>query len=149
MIIVNQVEYDYAMFNDQVLSYQFPGSPSPPLGLLLKLLFSIESWLTADQRNVAIVHCLTGRGRTCTVLSCFLCWMGECGFNDPIGALEYIAQCKRCGGGNTSNGVEELTIPSQRRYLSYFSNMLDGVRPNQPPLLLRRIIMSEAPSVSD
>uniref|UniRef100_A0A7S4V951 Phosphatidylinositol-3,4,5-trisphosphate 3-phosphatase n=1 Tax=Ditylum brightwellii TaxID=49249 RepID=A0A7S4V951_9STRA len=135
---MSELEYDYSVLDDQVLTYQFPGSPSPPLGLLLKLLLSIESWLKADQRNVAVLHCLTGRGRTSTVLAAFLCWTNEAGFNDPNIALEYIAHCRR-------TTVENLTIPSQRRYVSYFSNMLDGVRPSQPPLLLKRIIMSEAP----
>jgi tensin len=74
-------------------------------------------------------------------LAAFLCWTGEAGFHDPNKALEYIAECKKCN-------VDTLTIPSQRRYVSYFSNMLDGVRPSQPPLLLKRIIMSEAPRVS-
>lgn len=135
---LSEVEYDYGVLNDQVLTYRFPGSPSPPLGLLLKLLLSVESWLKADRRNVAVMHCLTGRGRTSTVLAAFLCWTGEAGFHDPMGALEYVAHCKR-------TNVENLTIPSQRRYASYFANMLDGVRPSQPPLLLKRIIMSEAP----
>lgn len=149
---LSEVEYNIDILQDQVLTYSFPGSPSPPLGLLLKLLMSMESWLKADPRNVAVVHCLTGKGRTSTVLAAFLCWMGEAGFlsrsadNDDESstkntmnmALEYIAQCKQ-------TTVEELTIPSQRRYASYFKNMMDGIRPSQPPLLLKRIILSEAP----
>ena len=67
-----------------------------------------------------------------------MCWTGEAGFHDPNSALEYIAKCKRLS-------VETLTIPSQRRYTNYFTNMLDGVRPSQPPLLLKRIILNEAP----
>ena len=97
--------------------------------------------MKADDRNVAVVHCLTGKGRTSTVLAAFLCWIGEAGFGDIHQALAYIATCKQMK-------VEELTIPSQRRYASYFKNMLDGVRPSQPPILLKRIIMSEAPKVS-
>lgn len=135
---LSEVEYESSVLDDQVLVYKFPGSPSPPLGLLLKLLLSMESWLKADERNVAVLHCLTGRGRTSTVLAAFLCWTGEAGFNDVNGALKYIARCKRVS-------VDALTIPSQVRYVSYFANMLDGVRPSQPPLLLKRIIMSEAP----
>lgn len=135
---LSEVEYDVDILDDQVLTFSFPGSPSPPLGLLLKLLVSMESWLKADDRNVAVVHCLTGKGRTSTVLAAFLCWMGEANFSDIYEALEYIAACKQIT-------AEELTIPSQRRYASYFKNMLDGVRPSQPPLMLRRIIMSEAP----
>jgi hypothetical protein len=137
---LSEVEYDYSLLNEQVLAYKFPGSPSPPLGLLLKLIFSMESWLKADPKNVAVLHCLTGKGRTSTVLACFLCWTGEAGFHDPLRALEYIALCKRCE-------VDQLTIPSQRRYVTYFSNMLDGVRPHHPPLILKRVILSDAPKV--
>lgn len=136
---LSEVDYQYSILMDQVMTYQFPGSPSPPLGLLLKILMSIESWLKADDENVAVLHCLTGKGRSSTVMAAFLCWMGEAGFeDDPNKALEYIAHCKRIS-------PEALTIPSQRRYVSYFRNMMDGVRPSQPPILLKRIIMSEAP----
>lgn len=138
---LSEVEYDVDMLDDQVLTFSFPGSPSPPLGLLLKLLMSMESWLKADERNVAVVHCLTGKGRTSTVLAAFLCWIGEAGFSNVQDALEYIAQCKKLT-------AEQLTIPSQRRYVKYFANMLDGVRPSQPPIVLKRVIMSEAPKVS-
>lgn len=123
-----------------VLAFSFPGSPAPPLGLWLQLLLSMEKWLQASKDNVAVVHCLTGKGRTSTVLAAFLCWMAEAGFEktNMKSALEYIAQCKKMS-------VEVLTIPSQRRYAQYFTNMLEGIRPSQPPLVLKRIIMSEAP----
>lgn len=29
----------------------------------------------ADEKNVAIIHCLTGKGRTATVLSALVCWL--------------------------------------------------------------------------
>ena len=137
---LSEVDYDNTILDEQVLTFSFPGSPSPPLGLLLKLLMSMESWLKADERNVAVVHCLTGKGRTSTVVAAFLCWMGEAGFDSAniYDALEYIAQCKQ-------TKVDDLTIPSQRRYASYFQNMLENVRPSQPPLMLKRIIMSAAP----
>jgi tensin len=135
---ISEVDYETRILDEQVLTFSFPGSPSPPLGLLLKLLISMEAWMKADDRNVAVVHCLTGKGRTSMVLASFLCWMGQAGFGDIYKALNYIAACKQLS-------FEELTIPSQRRYASYFKNMLDGVRPSQPPLMLKRIIMSEAP----
>jgi protein-tyrosine phosphatase len=138
---LSEIEYDIDILDDQVLTFSFPGSPSPPLGQLLKLLVSMENWMKADDRNVAVVHCLTGKGRTSTVLAAFLCWMGQAGFGDIQQAMEYIAHCKQMP-------VQDLIIPSQSRYASYFKNMLDGVRPSQPPLMLKRIIMSEAPKVS-
>lgn len=41
--------------------------------------------------------------------------------------------------------MDFLTIPSQRRYVQYFSNMLDGVKPRSEPLLLRRVILNGVP----
>lgn len=133
---ISEENYDYAKFNDQVLEYKFPGHPAPPLGLLFKICTSVESWLDADEQNVAVLHCLTGKGRTATLMACILAWMGE--FDSPIQALNYIAQ-RRC------TIVDHLTIPSQRRYIQYFSNMLDGVKPNPEPLYLKRILMNSVP----
>lgn len=114
---LSEMDYDVDnLLNEQVMTYSFPGSPSPPLGMLLKLLMGMESWLKADPRNVAVVHCLTGKGRTSTVLAAFLCWMGEAEFHDIYDAVAYIARCKQLS-------PEELIIPSQRRYASYFKNM--------------------------
>jgi hypothetical protein len=55
----------------------FPGFPSPPLGLLIKIVTSIENWLAADPANVAVIHCMTGKGRTAIVAACALAWLGE------------------------------------------------------------------------
>ena len=53
---LSELEYDYSVLDDQVMTFEFPGSPSPPLGLLMKILLGIESWLKADERNVAVMH---------------------------------------------------------------------------------------------
>ena len=87
---ISEETYDYALFGDQVLEYNFPGHPAPPLGLLFKICTSVENWLDADEKNVAVVHCLTGKGRTSTVMSCILTWMGE--FSTPVDALQYVAE---------------------------------------------------------
>ena len=71
---ISEETYNYAPFADQVLEYRFPGHPAPPLGLMFKICTSIESWLDADEKNVAIAHCLTGKGRTAALLACLLTW---------------------------------------------------------------------------
>ena len=96
-------------------------------------LHSIQSWLDADADNIAVIHCLTGRGRTAALTACVLAWLGE--FSSPLEALDYISARKKIP-------VDQLTIPSQRRYVQYFANTLDGVRPSSQPLLLRRIILN-------
>lgn len=134
---LSEESYDNSRFADQVLEYKFPGHPAPPLGLLFKICTSVESWLDADEKNVTVIHCVTGKGRTATVLACVLAWIGE--FSTPLEALRYISDRR-------SIPVDSLTIPSQRRYLQYFSNMLDRVKPRAEPLLLRRVIINNIPN---
>ena len=87
---ISEESYDYSKFAEQVLEYKFPGHPAPPLGLLFKICSSVESWLDADENNVAVIHCLTGKGRTAALMACVLTWIGE--FNSPVEALQYIAE---------------------------------------------------------
>lgn len=138
---ISEVPYDTRIFDENVLTFTFPGSPSPPLGLMVKILISMEAWLQADKKNVAVVHCLTGKGRSSLVLAAFLCWMGQAGFGNMNAALQYISQCKKLT-------PEDLTIPSQRRYAQYIQNLLDGVKPSSAPLRLKRVVLSSAPRVT-
>lgn len=43
--------------NGQVENFNFNGYPAPTLGLLIKICTSVETWLSADPDNVAVVHC--------------------------------------------------------------------------------------------
>jgi len=67
---------------------------------------SIYSWLKADEKNVAVVHCLAGKGRTGTIIGGFLMYSGL--FNDADEALNFFAY-KR------SKNTWGVTSPSQIR----------------------------------
>ena len=41
----------------KVMELTFPGYPAPPLGVLVNICNSIESWLGNDKANVAVIHC--------------------------------------------------------------------------------------------
>ncbi|KAH9251817.1 hypothetical protein BASA81_010260 [Batrachochytrium salamandrivorans] len=112
------------------IEFRFPGHPSAPLGALFELCTSLDSWLNADESNVALVHCLTGKGRTITVLACYLAWSGYRHMT-PQQALSYVCEQKKVK-------VLDATIPSQRRYVEYFSRALDGVRPRSEAIMLKR-----------
>jgi len=129
--------YDYSKFNHQVLEFYFPDHHSPPLDLLFKILLSMDNWLSAFPGNVAVIHCKGGKGRTGTVISCFLTFKGI--FEDAETALEFFGQTR----STKERGVTQV---SQRRYVKYFSTILEGgVRPYPRVLRIRKIIMSGIP----
>ena len=44
--------------------------------MLFKIILSIDNWLRACEDNVAVVHCVGGKGRTGTVIACYLLYCG-------------------------------------------------------------------------
>eukprot|EP00941_MAST-03F_sp_MAST-3F-sp1_P005311 g5311.t1 len=124
------------VFANQVIEYRFPGHPAPPLNLMFKICTSIENWISADEENIAVVHCATGRGRTATVIGCYLAWKGF--VSSPLEGLQFVAKKKKMS-------LNMLALPSQTRYISYFSKILEGAKPNCETLILRRIIINSIP----
>lgn len=112
--------YDYGLFDNQVLEVRFPGQPAPPLGLLVRLCASIDNWLQSDTRNVAAVHCMTGRGRTAVVCACAMAWSGLA--DSPMEALQSISETRKLE-------LDVMCVPSQIRYVQYFGMLMEGVKP--------------------
>ena len=92
----------------------------------------MDNWLKGDPKHVAVVHCLGGKGRTGTVIACYLRFVvfrfvvsaltndvdrfrGD--YNDPMDALDHFAQ-KR---SKIENGVKQA---SQKRYVSLFEPVI-------------------------
>ncbi|KAL6068005.1 Tensin-3 [Balamuthia mandrillaris] len=129
--------YDYSKFNHQVLEYYFPDHHSPPLDLLTKIIVSMDSWLSADPLNVSVIHCVGGKGRTGTVIACYLSFKGL--FDSPEGALEFFGQMR-------SSKEKGVTQVAQKRYVRYFGRVLQERRRLYPqPLYIRRIILPIIP----
>ena len=150
---MSEKSYPHKNFQGQISDFKFPGHPSPPLGLLFKICSSMESWLNADPENIVVVHCMSGKGRTTTLLSCLLAWAettwgdgiyddiaedGHAGvkFETPKEAMKYICKSRRMSVKNTM-------LPSQIGYLQYFENILEGVRPRAEPVMLKRVMIGK------
>eukprot|EP01113_Clastostelium_recurvatum_P041977 TRINITY_DN6758_c0_g1_i4.p1 TRINITY_DN6758_c0_g1~~TRINITY_DN6758_c0_g1_i4.p1 ORF type:complete len:437 (+),score=111.09 TRINITY_DN6758_c0_g1_i4:102-1412(+) len=133
-------DYDYSKLDDQVMVFGFPDHHAPPLNLMFKILLSMHSWLAADQSNVAVVHCMAGKGRTGTIIAAYLCLSM---LSSPSDALTLFASQR----SRKARGVEQ---PSQARYVGYFASVLhDRVYPRPVPLLLMRLVMHSIPPVED
>lgn len=106
--------YDHSLFEGRVNhDFRFLDHNPPPMKHFAPFVGSVTDWLNRDPKNVAVVHCKAGKGRTGTVISAFLC------FSNDMSAEEAL---KLFGTQRTKDG-KGVTIPSQRRFVEYFSRL--------------------------
>ncbi|KAI3452251.1 hypothetical protein Pfo_008916 [Paulownia fortunei] len=105
--------YDVSHFNGCVERYPFDDNHVPPLSMIKEFCEDVHSWLSSDPKNIAVVHCMAGKGRTGLMVSCYLVYTGM----SAERALQVYAE-KR-----TTNN-EGVSIASQRRYVAYWEKVL-------------------------
>jgi protein-tyrosine phosphatase len=129
--------YDYEKFGNRIVEVGFPDHYSPPLEVLCQTVLAIDSWLRSNPRHVAVVHCVGGKGRTGTVVVCYLLLSGLA--SDARSGFEYFAM-KR------SKVYKGVTQASQKRYVAYFEDVLRKRKPPRPKrVLIQRIEISPVP----
>ena len=109
--------YDPAHFYGRVEAYPFDDNHVPSLGMIKAFCESVDSWLSRDPRNIAVIHCMAGKGRTGLMVSSYLTY---CGMSAEE-ALQLYADRR------TTNN-EGVSIPSQRRYVGYWESLLSVPR---------------------
>ncbi|XP_005097083.2 tensin-3, partial [Aplysia californica] len=124
----------------QVKDYGWPDHLAPPLERLCSLCKAIDSWLNADVRNVVVLHCKGGRSRIASVIAAYMHYSNICASADQ--ALDRFAMKRfyddKLGG---------LPLPSQRRYVRYFSGLLSGaIKINSSPLYMHHILIHGVPN---
>eukprot|EP01104_Vermistella_antarctica_P016779 TRINITY_DN5792_c0_g1_i1.p1 TRINITY_DN5792_c0_g1~~TRINITY_DN5792_c0_g1_i1.p1 ORF type:complete len:1154 (-),score=203.22 TRINITY_DN5792_c0_g1_i1:37-3498(-) len=132
--------YDTSKFGHAVMHWcGWPDHNPPPLLLLFKIVNSMHTWLSADPDNIAVVHCLAGKGRTGVVISAYFMFCGL--VNNHADALNLFA-CRR----SLSNwGVSQ---PSQLRCVRYFDHIISNpgfATKVHLPLILRTITIRPVP----
>jgi hypothetical protein len=113
-------QYDPAVFS--ALAYQrvqWPDHLPPTLRMLRTLIADACAFLESDAANLVLVHCKAGKGRTGTVICCLLLAIGAAADAERAIAMFGDARTKDSKG---------LTIPSQRRYVAYFAEVLWAAR---------------------
>jgi phosphatidylinositol-3,4,5-trisphosphate 3-phosphatase/dual-specificity protein phosphatase PTEN len=136
---LSEKQYDITRFGNKVRYYGWPDHHSPPLELLLKVVQAIDDWLCSHKANIAVVHCKAGLGRTGTAISAYLLYSGM--FTDADEAMDFFASMRTA----SCRGVK---VPSQRRYVKYFQQILAGIkRPAdfRPPKTLRMKTLAMQP----
>jgi phosphatidylinositol-3,4,5-trisphosphate 3-phosphatase/dual-specificity protein phosphatase PTEN len=95
--------------------FPFKDHEAPPLNLIKPFCEDAKQFLDEDPNNVVAIHCLAGKGRTGTLISCLLLYLQE--FDTAADCLKYYGLMR------VDNG-RGVTVPSQIRYVFYFEQIL-------------------------
>ncbi|KAH8483608.1 hypothetical protein H0E87_028130 [Populus deltoides] len=122
--------YDPSHFHGRVETYPFDDNHVPPLEMMKLFCESVGSWLSSDPRNIAVVHCMAGKGRTGLMVCAYLVYSGM----TPEDALQLYANKRTTNNEGENRGESEhlehvvisdkVSIPSQRRYVGYWAEAL-------------------------
>ncbi|CAH2093243.1 unnamed protein product [Euphydryas editha] len=132
--------YDASKFHKRVERFAFEDHAPPKIEQIRPFCENVHEWLNEDSRNVAAVHCKAGKGRTGTMVCCYLLYSGQKATADE--ALKYY-------GIKRAHDEKGVTIPSQRRYVEYFAALVrDGLSYRATRVHVRELLISPPPALT-
>ncbi|CAD8077045.1 unnamed protein product [Paramecium sonneborni] len=108
--LCSERQYRHDLFY-KVVEFPFEDHQPPPFQIILPFCLTVQKWLKKQDRVIA-VHCKAGKGRTGTMISCYLLFSKQ--YDSSKDALKYYAMIR-------TQNQEGVTIPSQARYVEYFN----------------------------
>ncbi|KAF4321410.1 hypothetical protein BBO99_00004843 [Phytophthora kernoviae] len=117
---------------------------TPPFDLIFRICYALNSWLSLDPQNVALINCQTGKTRSGVVVACYLLFTKLA--DDPTDAFVEFYRKRWDMKALTPQALRKKTPPSIQRFLSGFHALLESEKPsNDKPLLLKAIIFRQLP----
>ncbi|XP_072466552.1 phosphatidylinositol 3,4,5-trisphosphate 3-phosphatase TPTE2-like [Notamacropus eugenii] len=108
--------YNHSYFHNRVERFPIDDHNVPTVIEMLKFVDSVFEWMEEDPKNVIVVHCKGGKGRTGTMISVWL--IASKHFNTAKESLQHFG--KRRTDTASSSKYQGVETPSQSRYVEYF-----------------------------
>ena len=145
--------YDKSKFCDRVEEkFAFVDHNPPPFEMLRPFCHDVEEWLKRDRDNVAAIHCKAGKGRTGVMICAFLLHQGYFENPDSPGVRVQITSAEEAlnfYGKQRTHDSKGVTIPSQRRYVYYYEELVKNkLCYYQKTIELKSIILDSLPSIN-
>ncbi|XP_029112468.1 tensin-like isoform X5 [Scleropages formosus] len=126
--------------NPKVLHFGWPEHHAPPLDDICGICKAVDVWLSAEPRNVVLLHNKGNCGKTGVVVAAYMHYSSISACADQ--ALDRFAM-KRF----YEDKALPVSQPSQSRYVHYFGGLLLGsIKINNKPLFLHHVIMHGIPN---
>lgn len=104
-------KYDFTKFKGEVISVAWPNHYPCPFTQFTEIVVRALEYLSLNDKNVIVVHCLAGKGRTGSIISAILYASGN--FSNVKEANVYYGMKRNV----------KVTYASQLRYLEYFEKL--------------------------
>jgi len=137
--LCSERDYDPVKFDYCVSRFPFYDHNPPPMDLVPKFTSHVRQYMSQSPEHVVVVHCKAGKGRTGTVVACWLLENGEEATADA--ALERFSR-------ERTHNKQGVTIPSQIRYVHYYERALaaGGWKGPAPVMRVAKLVLSAPPA---
>ncbi|PRP85600.1 putative TPIP alpha lipid phosphatase [Planoprotostelium fungivorum] len=125
--------YEASVFNGRVSYFPFMDHQAPPITLMGEFCKDVEDWIKAEPGHVAAIHCKAGKGRAGMMSCCYLIHSRK--FETAQEAMDFYAKQR-------TYNCQGVTIPSQRRYVTYYQDIRDYGLPDQPTIKVKSITIA-------